>query len=140
VTRLSDRAAAAEDLPSVIEDLQAAVNRLVERPLPEPDRQAMAAHQRHMEERLERQAAEMRGALAKITERLPDADRDAVAEHQRNIETNLARLVEESTRDREALADELRGELRLLARTLALARTPGQPFVAAAPANRPGED
>ncbi|WIM13437.1 hypothetical protein [Enhydrobacter sp.] len=139
VTRLTDRAAASEELPRVIEELQVAVDRLVQRPLPEPDRQAMAAHQRNMEERLERQADEVRGALARLAERVPDADREAIAAHRRNIETNLARLVEESARDRATLAEELRGELRLLARTVALARSPGHSF-AAVPADRPGED
>jgi hypothetical protein len=139
VSRLTDRAAASEELPRVIEELQVAVDRLVQRPLPEPDRQAMAAHQRNMEERLERQADEVRGALARLAERVPDADREAIAAHRRNIETNLARLVEESARDRATLAEELRGELRLLARTVALARSPSHSF-AAVPADRPGED
>jgi hypothetical protein len=139
VTRLSDRASASDDLPRVIEELQAAVDRLVQRPLPEPDREAMAAHQRGLEERLERQAAEVRGALAKLAERVPDADREAVAAHRRNIETNLTRLVEESERDRATLAEELRGELRLLARTVALARTSGPSFITV-PGHRPGED
>jgi hypothetical protein len=39
--------------------------------------------------------------------------------HQRLIEGHLARLVDESVRSRTALADELRGEFRLLARTIA---------------------
>jgi hypothetical protein len=47
--------------------------------------------------------------------------------HQRNIEANLARLVEESVRGRTALADELRGEFRLLARTIASTRGQGNP-------------
>jgi hypothetical protein len=45
-----------------------------------------------------------------------------VATHQRNIEVHLARLVEETARSRTALADELRGEFRLLARTIASLR------------------
>ena len=81
----------------------------------------------------------MRGALAKLAERVPDADREAVAAHRRNIETNLTRLVEESERDRATLAEELRGELRLLARTVALARTSGPSFITV-PGHRPGED
>ena len=46
---------------------------------------------------------------------------------QRNIEAGLGRLIEESVRSRTALADELRGEFRLLARTIASSRsaTPG---------------
>jgi hypothetical protein len=154
VGRLSERTAASEEqLPRILEDsgqrqaraleeLRAAVDRLVERPLPEPDREA-AAHYRGVEERLARLAddsarsraalaGEVRDALANLAERLPAADRDAVAVHQRNIEANLARLIEESTRDRMALADELRSELRLLARTVALTHPPGQPFAPAA--------
>ena len=37
----------------------------------------------------------------------------------RNIESYMARLLEETVRGRTALADELRGEFKLLARTLA---------------------
>ncbi len=152
IAKLSERAGAAEaQLPQAIEEserrqtralaeLQVAVNRLVEQSADESERETKEARYRRLEERLERQAEEVRGALAKLAERLPDADRDAVATHQRNIETHLARLIEESARDRAALADELRGELRLLARTVALTHPPGQPFVAA-PADRPvGED
>jgi len=137
VGRLTDRVTASEDLPHVIEDLQAAVDRLTVRPLPEPDRELMAEHHRNLEERLERQADEVRGALARLAERVPDADREAVAAHRRNIENNLTRLIEESARDRATLTEELRGELRLLARTVALTRSPGQPLAAA---DRPGED
>ncbi|MBN9491214.1 MAG: flagellar motor protein MotA [Alphaproteobacteria bacterium] len=137
VGRLTDRVTASEDLPHVIEDLQAAVDRLTVRPLPEPDREMMAEHHRNLEERLERQADEVRGALARLAERVPDADREAVAAHRRNIENNLTRLIEESARDRATLTEELRGELRLLARTVALTRSPGQPLAAA---DRPGED
>ena len=43
-----------------------------------------------------------------------------MATHQRNIEAHLARLVEDTAQNRAALADELRGEIRLLARTIAL--------------------
>ncbi|MBS0224297.1 MAG: flagellar motor protein MotA [Proteobacteria bacterium] len=137
VSRLSDQASTAQDLPRVIEELQAAVDRLVHRPLPEPDREALAAHHRNIEEHLERQADEVRAALARLAERVPDADREAVAAHRRNIENNLTRLVEESARDRATLTEELRGELRLLARTVALARGHEPSF---APADRPGED
>ncbi|MBS0520677.1 MAG: flagellar motor protein MotA [Proteobacteria bacterium] len=153
VAKLSERAAAAEELfPRAIEEserrqtralaeLQAAVNRLIEQPVAERD----AAQTKRLEERLERQADEVRGALARLSERLPDADREAVATHQRNIETHLARLVEEGARDRAALADELRGELRLLARTVALAappaaQAPGQPLVATPADRAAGED
>ena len=47
--------------------------------------------------------------------------------HQRAIESHLARLVDENVRSRTALADELRGEFRLLARTIASTRGAAQP-------------
>ena len=43
------------------------------------------------------------------------------------IESHLARLVEENVRNRTALADELRGEFRLLARTIASTRGVSSP-------------
>ena len=49
-----------------------------------------------------------------------------MALHRRNIEAHLARLVEDTAANRTALADEIRGEIRLLARTIALARAPAQ--------------
>src|SRR5690242_6656655 len=87
VARLSERTAASEEqLPRILEEsgqrqtralgvLRAAVDRLVERPLPEPDREAAAAHYRIVEEHLGRLAddnvrtrtalaEEVRGALA----------------------------------------------------------------------------
>jgi plasmid stabilization system protein ParE len=45
-----------------------------------------------------------------------------VAVHQRNIEGQLARLAEEAASNRAALAEELRSEIRLLARTLSSGR------------------
>ena len=65
---------------------------------------------------------ELREAVGRLTERFADSDREAIANHQRNIEGHLARLAEEATLNRSALADELRGELRLLARTVAMSR------------------
>jgi len=69
--------------------------------------------------RLAEHSIELRGTVTRLSERGPGADAEALAAHQRNIETNLARLVEESVRSRVTLTDELRGELRLLARTMA---------------------
>lgn len=57
---------------------------------------------------------------------------EASRAHLRNLEAYLARLLEETVRGRTALADELRGEFKLLARTLA-ARGSG-PSAQAAPA------
>ena len=77
--------------------------------------------------RLAEQSIELRGAVGRLTERKPEADSEALLAHQRNLEAGLARLIDESVRSRTALADELRGEFRLLARTIASTRnaTPG---------------
>jgi len=77
--------------------------------------------------RLTEHSVELRGTVGRLSERSPEADREALQIHQRNIETNLARLVEESVRSRTALADELRSEFRLLARTIASTRGQGHP-------------
>ena len=44
---------------------------------------------------------------------------DPMRGHMRNLEAYMARLLEETVRGRTVLADELRGEFKLLARTLA---------------------
>jgi hypothetical protein len=72
--------------------------------------------------RLAEHSIELRGTVNRLSERQPEGDREALQAHQRTIEANLARLVEESVRSRTALADELRGEFRLLARTIASTR------------------
>ena len=77
--------------------------------------------------RMAEQSIELRGAINRVAERSPDADREALLTHQRAIESHLARLVEENVRSRTALADELRGEFRLLARTIASTRGVGSP-------------
>ena len=77
--------------------------------------------------RMGEQSIELRGAINRMAERAPDADREALMTHQRAIESHLARLVEENVRNRTALADELRGEFRLLARTIASTRGVGSP-------------
>jgi hypothetical protein len=77
--------------------------------------------------RLAEHSIELRGTVTRLSERSPDGDREALQAHQRNIEANLARLVEESMRSRTALADDLRSEFRLLARTIASTRGQGRP-------------
>jgi hypothetical protein len=72
--------------------------------------------------RLAEHSIELRGTVTRLAERSPDSDSEVLLAHQRNIESGLARLVEESVRSRTALADELRGEFRLLARTIASTR------------------
>ena len=69
--------------------------------------------------RMGEQSIELRNAINRLGERGPsEADREALAAHQRTLESHLARLVEDNARNRTALADDLRGELRLLARTI----------------------
>jgi hypothetical protein len=69
--------------------------------------------------RLAEHSIELRGTVTRLSERGASPDSEALAAHQRNIEASLTRLVEESARNRTALADDLRGEFRLLARTIA---------------------
>jgi len=57
--------------------------------------------------------------VERLGERGSAEEREALLAHQRAIEGHLARLVDENVRGRTALADELRGEFRLLARTVA---------------------
>nr|WP_246484508.1 flagellar motor protein MotA [Marivibrio halodurans] len=57
--------------------------------------------------------------LAKATEHSGSADDGQTRQHIRNVDTHLARLLEEMPRGRNELVQEVRGEIRLLARTLA---------------------
>jgi hypothetical protein len=77
--------------------------------------------------RMAEQSIDLRSAINRLSERGSDGDRDELMAHQRTIESHLARLVEESVRSRTALADELRGEFRMLARTIASMRGLGHP-------------
>lgn len=72
--------------------------------------------------RLAEHSIELRGTVTRLSERSPESSNEALLSHQRNIDASLTRLVEESVRSRTALADELRGEFRLLARTIASTR------------------
>jgi hypothetical protein len=112
-------------------ELRAAISRLGERAPSEHDREALAAHQRAIEGhllRLVEENARNRAVVERLAEHGSADERQALLAHQRNIEGHLARLVDENVRGRIALADELRGELRLLARTIASsARSPVHP-------------
>jgi biopolymer transport protein ExbB/TolQ len=78
--------------------------------------------------RMGEQSIELRTAIGRLGDRgSNEDDRDGLQAHQRAIEAYLARLIEESVRGRTALADELRGELRLLARTVASTRGTAPP-------------
>jgi hypothetical protein len=68
------------------------------------------------------QSIDLRSAIERMADRVAGGDREELLALERNIEGHLARLVEETARSRTALADELRGEFRLLARTIASMR------------------
>ncbi len=57
--------------------------------------------------------------LAKATEHAGGADDGQTRQHIRNVDAHLARLLEEMPRGRNEVVQEIRGEIRLLARTLA---------------------
>ncbi len=89
--------------------------------------------------RLTESGIELREAVARMVERTAQAAQAPPAEdpsraHLRNLEAYTARLLEETVRGRTALADELRGEFKLLARTIAARSTGGQGLPPAAPA------
>jgi hypothetical protein len=80
--------------------------------------------QQHLLARLGENSIELRAALSRLTDRPADSDGDGelLRVHLRNMEGYLSRLVEETGRNRTALADDLRGEFKLLARTIASSR------------------
>jgi hypothetical protein len=80
--------------------------------------------QQHLLARLGENSIELRAVLSRFTDRPADADSDGelLRVHLRNMEGYLSRLVEETGRNRTALADDLRGEFKLLARTIASSR------------------
>ncbi len=104
--------------------------------------------QQSMMARLVESGIELRETVTRMVERsaqaaqMPATDEPSRA-HLRNLEAYTARLLEETVRGRTALADELRGEFKLLARTLAARSTggaglaPGTPSTIAAPALSP---
>ncbi len=85
--------------------------------------------------RLAESGNELRETVTWLAERLAQASQAQPVDepsraHLRNLEAYTARLLEETVRGRTALADELRGEFKLLARTIA-ARSAGGPGLAA---------
>jgi len=85
-------------------------------------------HEQQILAKLAENSTELRGAIT----RLADAGAqggfgmdDGTRTHVRNIELYMARMLEEMVTGRTALADELRGEIKLLARTLAAAQRTG---------------
>lgn len=90
--------------------------------------------QQHLLGRMAESSGELREIIGRLAERTAQAQPadDPARAHLRNLEAYMARLLEETVRSRTALADELRGEFKLLARTLA-ARSTGGPGIGSAP-------
>jgi hypothetical protein len=92
--------------------------------------------------RMAESGIELREAVTRLAERSAQAAQaqatdDPSRAHLRNLEAYTARLLEETVRSRTALADELRGEFKLLARTIAARSTGGQGLPPAAPLPAP---
>jgi len=108
------------------ENTAAGVTQLIERlsTLSETLRQ-----QQQLLARLAENAVELRGLTTKLAEQslAQQGTDDPTRAHLRNLEAYMARLLEETVRGRTVLADELRGEFKLLARTLASSRGTAQP-------------
>ncbi len=68
---------------------------------------------------------ELRPIFAKIAER--DGGDDVMRNHIRTIEVHIGRILEELPQGREELIGEIRGEIRLLARTIAALAEDGEP-------------
>ncbi|HKU95408.1 MAG TPA: flagellar motor protein MotA [Vineibacter sp.] len=86
--------------------------------------------QQSMMARLVESGIELRETVTRLAERAAQAAQQPTTDepsraHLRNLEAYTARLLEETVRGRTALADELRGEFKLLARTLAARSTGG---------------
>jgi len=81
--------------------------------------------------KLAENSVELRATLHKLADAVgspaASAETEAMRGHLRNMEAYLARLLEETGRSRSALADELRGEFKLLARTIASSRAGDPP-------------
>src|SRR3546814_8380213 len=71
--------------------------------------------------------AENQAALRPVLQKLADAERggfdDSTRNHIRNLDVYLARLLEETVNGRSQLIQEIRSEIRLLARTIAALRS-----------------
>lgn len=84
-------------------------------------------HEQQILSRLAENSTELRGAITKLADAGTQGGfgmDDGTRTHIRNIELYMARMLEEMVTGRTALADELRGEIKLLARTLAAAQRP----------------
>jgi hypothetical protein len=83
-------------------------------------------HEQQILSKLADNSVELRSVLTKLSDARTTgagmAMDDGTRTHIRNIELYMARMLEEMVTGRTALADELRGEIKLLARTLAAAQ------------------
>jgi len=91
---------------------------------------AALTDQMHMEQKLMAKLAENQLAMKRVLDGLNDAREapmldEASRTHLRNLDAYMSRLLEETTTGRNQLISELRGEIKLLARTLA-GRPPGE--------------
>ena len=77
--------------------------------------------QQNLLAKLTENSIELRTVIGKLADKPSGGDYgdETMRGHLRNMESYLARLLEETSRSRTALADELRGEFKLLARTIA---------------------
>ena len=88
------------------------------------DRLTTLTDQMRTEQDLMVRLAENQAALRPVLERLADGERgggldDSTRNHIRNLDVYLARLLEETVNGRSQLIQEIRSEIRLLARTIA---------------------
>ncbi len=86
-------------------------------------------HEQQLLGKLAENSVELRGTLGKLAEigsqggfGMDEGSRT----HIRNIEIYMARMLEEMVTGRTAIADELRGEIKLLARALAARQSDNQ--------------
>jgi hypothetical protein len=68
---------------------------------------------------------ELKPIFAKLADR--DSGDDVLRNHVRGIEAHVSRIIEELPKGREELVGEIRGEIRLLARTIAALSGDGAP-------------
>ncbi len=77
--------------------------------------------------RLAENQAELRPVLQRLAEpRQADGFDDATRNHIRNIDSYMARLLDDQVNGRNQMVQELRSEIRLLARTIAAALAEGE--------------
>ncbi len=89
------------------------------------ERLGMLGDQMNNEQHVLMRLAESQAELKPVFERIADLDMsklqldDATRAHIRNLDTHLERLIGETTKGRDHTVQEIRSEIRLLARTIA---------------------